>query len=51
MRVKIRLESTAGTGCAYTTTKHSQNKEKMKTKKYDWRIRKHVEFVEKKIKG
>lgn len=50
MREIIKLESTAGTGTFYTTTKNKKlQPEKMKIKKFDSKIRKHVEFVEKKI--
>ncbi len=50
-RVKIRLVSTAGTGYFYTTTKNPKNKAgKMEIKKYDPKIRKHVEFVEEKLR-
>ena len=48
---KIKLESTAGTGYFYTTTKNRQNTpEKMEFNKYDPVVRKHVAFKEKKIK-
>lgn len=48
---KIRLVSTAGTGYFYTTLKNKRNTpEKMEKKKYDPKVRKHVLFVEKKIK-
>ncbi len=48
---KIRLVSTADTGYFYTTTKNKRNTpEKMEMKKYDPKVRKHVLFVEKKIK-
>jgi large subunit ribosomal protein L33 len=51
MREKIRLVSTAGTGFFYTTTKNRKNTpEKMLIKKYDPKIRKHVDFKEAKIK-
>lgn len=51
MREIIKLESTAGTGVFYTTDKNKkQQVEKMRLKKFDYKIRKHVEFVEKKIK-
>ena len=47
----IKLESTAGTGHYYTTTKNAQNNpEKLKRMKYDPKVRKHVEYTEKKIK-
>ena len=49
--VKIRLNSTADTGFFYVTKKNSRTMtEKMKVKKYDPVARKHVEFVEGKIK-
>jgi large subunit ribosomal protein L33 len=51
MREKIRLVSTAGTGYFYTTTKNRRNMPgKMVIKKYDPKIRKHVDFKEAKIK-
>jgi large subunit ribosomal protein L33 len=51
MREKIKLVSTAGTGYFYTTTKNKRkNPDKIKMKKYDPVVRKHVEFVEEKIK-
>ena len=51
MREKIRLVSTAGTGYFYTTVKNRRNTpEKMLIKKYDPKIRKHVDFKEAKIK-
>ena len=51
MRDKIRLVSSAGTGHFYTTTKNKrQHPEKMQTKKYDPRVRKHVTYKESKIK-
>ncbi len=49
--VKIRLNSTAGTGFFYVTGKNVRTMtEKMVVKKYDPVIRKHVEFKEGKIK-
>ena len=49
--VKIRLNSTAGTGFFYVTKKNSRTMtEKMTTRKYDPVVRKHVEFKEGKIK-
>ena len=49
--VKIRLVSTADTGFFYVTKKNPRTKtEKLKFKKYDPIARKHVEFVEGKIK-
>ncbi len=50
-REKIRLNSTADTGEFYTTTKSKRNTPgKLKLKKYDRKIRKHVDFEEGKIK-
>jgi|TARA_B100001105_G_scaffold45242_1_gene33458 large subunit ribosomal protein L33 len=49
--VKIKLESTAGTGYYYVTRKNSRTMtDKMVVKKYDPVVRKHVEFKEGKIK-
>jgi large subunit ribosomal protein L33 len=51
MREQIKLVSTAGTGTFYTTTKNKKlATEKLRLKKYDPKIRKHVEFVEEKMK-
>jgi len=51
MRDKIRLMSSAGTGHYYTTTKNRRlHPEKMETKKFDPKIRKHVIYKETKIK-
>ena len=51
MREKIELESTAGTGYFYTTTKNKKTMpEKMEIKKYDPKARKHVAFKETKLK-
>ena len=50
-REKIKLESTAGTGFFYTTTKNKTNTpDKLEVKKYDPVARKHVIFKETKIK-
>lgn len=50
MRDKIKLKSTASSHY-YTTTKNKKTKpEKLKMKKYDPIVRKHVEYVEDKIK-
>ena len=50
-RDKIKLESTAGTGHFYTTTKNKKTKpEKMVIKKFDPVARKHVDYKEAKIK-
>ena len=51
IREKIRLVSSAGTGYFYTTTKNRRtHPDKVKCMKYDPRARKHVEFVEHKMK-
>ena len=51
MREKIRLNSSAGTGHFYTTTKNKKTMpEKMEIKKFDPVIRKHVIYTEAKIK-
>jgi large subunit ribosomal protein L33 len=51
MREKIKLESTAGTGHFYTTTKNNRTKpDKMEIKKFDPVARKHVIYKETKIK-
>lgn len=50
MREKIKLVSTAGTGYFYTTTKNKRNTpDKLRVKKFDPVVGKHVEFVEKKL--
>jgi large subunit ribosomal protein L33 len=49
--VKIKLVSTADTGFFYVTKKNPRNQtEKMVFRKYDPKVRKHVEFKEAKIK-
>ena len=51
MRDKIKLESTAGTGFFYTTTKNKRTMpEKMEIKKFDPKARKHVAYKEVKLK-
>lgn len=51
IREKIKLESTAGTGHFYTTTKNKRSMpEKMVIKKYDPVARKHVDYKETKLK-
>jgi large subunit ribosomal protein L33 len=51
MREKIKLVSSAGTGYFYTTTKNKKlSTEKLRMKKYDPKVRKHVEFVEEKLR-
>jgi len=50
-REKIRLNSSAGTGHFYTTTKNKRNQlGKMEIKKFDPVARKHVLYKEGKIK-
>jgi large subunit ribosomal protein L33 len=49
--LQIKLLSSAGTGFFYVTKKNVRTKtEKLKLSKYDPVIRKHVPFVEAKIK-
>ncbi len=51
MRDLIKLESSAGTGHYYTTTKNKRNNpDKLEMKKFDPVIRKHVLYTEGKIK-
>ncbi|PLC51766.1 50S ribosomal protein L33 [Pollutimonas nitritireducens] len=51
IREKIKLESTAGTGHFYTTTKNKRTMpEKMLIKKFDPVARKHVDYKEMKLK-
>jgi large subunit ribosomal protein L33 len=51
MREKIKLESSAGTGHFYTTTKNKKNTpDKLVMKKFDPVARKHVEYKETKLK-
>ena len=50
-REKIKLESSAGTGHFYTTTKNKRTKpKKMEIMKFDPKVRKHVAYKETKIK-
>ena len=50
-RAAIKMESSAGTGHFYVTKKNSRNTtEKLRLKKYDPKARKHVEYVEGKMK-
>ena len=49
--IKIKLNSTAGTGYYYVAKKNARTMtDKMVVKKYDPVVRKHVEFKEGKIK-
>ena len=51
MREKIKLESSAGTGHFYTTTKNKRTKpDKIEMMKYDPKARKHVLYKEGKLK-
>ena len=51
MREKIKLESSAGTGHFYTTTKNKKTTPgKLEMKKYDPVARKHVDYKETKLK-
>ena len=51
VREKIKLESTAGTGHFYTTTKNRKNSSgKLEMSKYDPVARKHVVYKETKLK-
>ena len=51
MRDKIKLVSSAGTGHYYTTTKNNRTTpDKIKIRKYDPKVRKHVIYKEAKIK-
>jgi large subunit ribosomal protein L33 len=48
---KIFLFSEEGTGCFYATRKNARkNPEKLRKKKYDKVLRRHVMFVEKKMR-
>lgn len=50
-REKIKLESTAGTGHFYTTTKNKRTTTgKLEFNKYDPVVRKHVVYKETKLK-
>lgn len=50
-RELIKLESSAGTGYFYVTDKNRRTMtKKLELKKYDPVVRKHVLFVEKKLK-
>ena len=50
VKVKVKLESTAGTGTFYLAEKNPRtHPEKLTLKKYDKKSKKHEEFVEKKF--
>ncbi len=53
---KVKMVSTADTGYYYTTTVNKKNRQmkgqgKLVLKKFDPKVRKHVEFKEEKIKS
>lgn len=51
LREKIKLESSAGTGHFYTTTKNKRNTpEKLVIKKFDPVARKHVDYRETRLR-
>jgi large subunit ribosomal protein L33 len=51
MRENIKLESTAGTGHFYTTTKNKRTMpDKMEIIKFDPKVRRHVIYKETKLK-
>jgi large subunit ribosomal protein L33 len=51
MREKIKLESSAGTGHFYTTTKNKRTMpDKMEIIKFDPKVRRHVMYKETKLK-
>jgi large subunit ribosomal protein L33 len=51
MREKIKLESSAGTGHFYTTTKNKRTMpDKMEIVKFDPKVRRHVVYKETKLK-
>ncbi|MFA5914381.1 MAG: 50S ribosomal protein L33 [Burkholderiales bacterium] len=51
MREKIKLESSAGTGHFYTTTKNKRTMpDKMEIIKFDPKVRRHVIYKETKLK-
>ncbi|MCP4867988.1 MAG: 50S ribosomal protein L33 [Proteobacteria bacterium] len=51
MREKIKMVSEEGTGYFYTTTKNKKTMSgKLRLKKYDPKVRKHVWFKESKMK-
>ena len=51
VREKIRLVSSAGTGHFYTTSKNKrEHPDKLETRKFDPKARKHVLYKEAKIK-
>ena len=50
--VLVKLESSAGSGYYYVTKKNSRTQtDKLTFRKYDPRVRKHVEFKEARLKS
>ena len=51
VKIKVKLESSAGTGSFYFAEKNPRtHPEKLVLKKFDKKSKKHEEFVEKKLK-
>ena len=51
IKVKVKMESTAGTGTFFVAEKNTRtHPEKLSMKKYDKNSKKHEEFVEKNLK-
>lgn len=51
VKLKVKMESTAGTGTFYLVEKNPKtHPEKMTMRKYDKKSKKHEDFVEKKLK-
>lgn len=51
VKLKVKMESTAGTGTFYLVEKNPKtHPEKMAMRKYDKKSKKHENFVEKKLK-
>ena len=51
IKVKVKMESTAGTGTFFVAEKNPRtHPEKLSMIKYDKKSKKHEEFVEKKLK-
>ena len=51
IKVKVKMESTAGTGTFFVAEKNPRtHPEKLSMKKYDKKSKKPVEFVEKQLK-
>lgn len=51
VKIKVKMESTADTGTFFVAEKNPRtHPEKLSMRKYDNKSKKHVEFVEKKLK-